>query len=150
MARYLGDITLSDEHGVIAAVAVKSVIDLDMPLAQAFVEDRGFAGRAGDPDFVMVVSQDRGFLWHLHGAERLADARVWDLDMAGLLAPYTRHIRRRVRLQHPELKLLVTAWVGDLADPGFELDPTLAAPLIESGFLDAVREPGVTSVAVVA
>jgi hypothetical protein len=139
MVTYAGDITVAGPSGIVAEVEVKNTTGLDLVLARTLMEGRrALLGRAR-PQYLMLASQDRAFLWRLVGSRTLADAPVWELPMAEYLRPYTTWLEEGARLFHDDLKLLVFNWLSELAGNDADrqrLPPT--SPLVQSGLLDAL------------
>lgn len=150
MVHSSGDISIANDAGIIATVEVKNITGLDLPLALDLLDERIAPLAAGGPRYVMLISQDRGFLWKQSAGGGLRNAEVWELRMNELLAPYLRRIPPNVRLQHPELKLLISHWIGELTRGAVESAAESVRPLLDSGFLDAIRRVGVTAATLVA
>jgi hypothetical protein len=150
MAHSFGDITIANESGVFAIVEVKNASALNFDVAAQLVDEiPSFVFKTGQ-GYAMVVSQDRGFLWRLEDGKPPSQCEAWELNTSELLARYMDRVAAGTRLQYPELWMIVNQWISDLSDHQVDVPQPWAAPLIDSGFLDAIRSPGVTSAAVVA
>lgn len=108
------DIAISTASGrQLAIVEVKNLPQLS--LAQAVdVRDSLLEDLVRRINYVLVVSQTKGFIWQRQGDERLY-GEAEELDMRPVLREYLSEGELSQHIRGAELELVLSHWLGDLA-----------------------------------
>ncbi|MGH2487609.1 MAG: hypothetical protein ACRDHE_16530 [Ktedonobacterales bacterium] len=139
MLSYRYDLVVRNDHGnLVALVQIKNAksfpIEFATLLAGQMLED----GALAEIPYLMVLSQEVGYLWHNATTGTITPASAVQIDMTAVLDRYLQDDRDR-RLIEAELVLRVQQWLIELSlgriMPTSEPDRTLAT----LGFLDAIR-----------
>jgi hypothetical protein len=108
----------------------------------AFVIDEGYSAQAS---FVLVLSQDRGYLWRGASAQQPDAPPDVAFDMRPIVARYLPDLEPQDRLRHSELSLIAQGWLGALAigERGPDDEPERA--LADTGLIATLRRGRVTA-----
>lgn len=131
------DFLIRDRDGhFVAAVEVKNPDVLTLPAA-AVVRDRLVPpGTASDLHYVLVVSQNRAYLYDV--TAQTYDP-VAEIPMFSVVERYFPPAIEEQRFRGRELQVLVLQWLRDLAAGSNPPDAEAERLLADHGFLDAVR-----------
>jgi hypothetical protein len=146
-SRINADFVVEAADGAIAAlVEVKNLADLTADEAAVIRWNLVMYGRVNwSPAFIMVVSQDRGFLWD----QRLQPPSFTrpptaEFPMTQVVEFYLPSFAGR-RLMGSQLELGVRQWLWDLANDMEQRPMGPEEALANSGFLDVIRGGRVSS-----
>jgi hypothetical protein len=101
----------------------------------AYMESAGGLAR-----YFMVVSQDDAFLWRNDDRNH-----VWRIPMHGVIARFLPDLKPGERLYHFQLEMIVSAWLSQLTWGARGAADEPENQLVDSGFLDSVRNAQVLS-----
>ncbi|HKW21494.1 MAG TPA: hypothetical protein VJO13_08980 [Ktedonobacterales bacterium] len=139
MLSYRYDLVVRNDHGnLVALVEIKNAKSFPIEFAASLAEQMLEDGALAEIPYLLVVSQDIGFLWRDARAEAVTAADAIQFDMVHVLDRYLHGDNSR-RLVEDELVLRVQQWLIELSlgrvSVTSEPDRTLAA----LGFLNAIR-----------
>jgi hypothetical protein len=137
------DLALYDRDGRLAAVVeVKNKVGTSREWAAKLRRNIVAHGRFGAVDFFLLVTPDRLYLWKDTGGEPTPVDPTCEIDARPLLQPYFgKSEMKRADVSGSAFELIVAAWLADLVrSTGSRESVAGQQPwLVESGFLDAVR-----------
>lgn len=146
MAPIGADILITNDSRRIAAVEIKNLADLSRDRAIWVRHSLLAHGLLPHTPYLLVVSQDRGFLWHDAPASNPDAPPDYEFSMRDVLSRRFPAALITERLRESELATLVYAWLSELTwDGNGELDESIAG-LRREGFLDAIHH-GILSMA---
>lgn len=137
------DLTLYDRDGRLTAVVeVKNKVGTSRAWAAKLRRNIVAHGRLGAVDFFLLVTPDRLYLWKGISGQPTAVEPSYEIDAQPLLEPYFRAAEvDPADVSGSAFELVVAAWLGDLVRLAGSRENLAeqAKWLVESGFLDAVR-----------
>jgi hypothetical protein len=139
------DILISGPHGVIAAVEVRNPERFDRAAAIEHRKHLLGSGALRHVDYLLLVSQDHGYLWNAQPAEAEPIAE-FPMDVA--LSRYFSSGELSGRLRPSELELLVHDWLARIMWHDVDEQDPSVRELRRVGFLDAIKR-GTTSMVLV-
>ncbi len=144
MLRYHFDLLVRNQAGnLIAIVEIKNPKNLSLETARAFLHQVVEAGERLEPRYVLLVSQDTGYVWKHNSPAALDQAALLQFPMSGVLARYT-DVQAGRRLTEAELGLRIRLWLTDLSLGLVSPDEEPERALASIGFLEAMRDATVT------
>jgi hypothetical protein len=139
MAVLAADILISRPQGqLIAAVEVKNREDLSPRVANELRRNLIARGTIPDTPYFLLVSQDKGYLWHEGPSGSPAGSPI-EFPMDQVVDRYLGQQHFQGRLRHSELEFLVQSWLWDIREGQYSTTQEPETLLAESGFLDALR-----------
>jgi len=137
------DVALYDHDGRLTAVAEikntrKTSREWAVKLRRNLLAHAGY----GRVEFFLLATPDRLYLWKGAGVEPAPVQPRYDIDAAPIFRPYFEQAGvDPAAISAPAFELVVGAWLADLVRSGAPSEQLVAEQrwLIESGFLDAVR-----------
>lgn len=98
----------------------------------------GYGTRSQAP-YLLLLSQDSGFLWKNPDAEGTNNFPSYGFPMTNVVARYLPHLNSGERLRESELELLVLQWLNSLTDGLQYASDEPEKSLATSGFLEAIQ-----------
>jgi hypothetical protein len=143
--RTLGaDILVVSDRGFAALVEIKNVPELTAETAASYLRDVRSHGWAPEAEFLLVLSQDKAFLWRRNGHNGEIGSPTLEVSVKAVFDRYMEEAHVTGRLHGSELRILALNWLASL--PG--LDPKqygeLERELDQVGFISAIRNATIT------
>jgi hypothetical protein len=135
------DIVVSNLQEIVALVEVKNVRDLTRTYAIKFVSalPRSVAAK-----YLLVISQEKGFLWTPAPQVGTLQEPQLELDMRGVFATYQQDTGLRGWLRGGELEPLAFDWLARLTRLPEDQYAATERALEHTGFMSAIRGAFVT------
>ena len=139
MLRYHYDLLARNQAGnLVAVIEIKNPKALPMDTARAFLDEVLETGEPLQATYVLVVSQDVGYIWKQQSATPL-DRTAWlQFPLRNVLARYT-DVESGRRLTETELSLRLRLWLTDMSLGLVPTDEEPERTLAMIGFVAAMR-----------
>lgn len=141
------DFSIYDQDGNLAAVAeAKKKPGITRTWATNWARNFLAHGRLASPAYLLLVTPEHVYLWKRPAESGLMDP-TYILDSKVLLRSYlAKPEADPERISAQAFELLVESWLYDLIRPvGSSPTDDEAEPLVESGFLEAVKQGRIES-----
>jgi len=131
----------SADGNIVALIEIKNMSGLSAETASSIRRNLLMHGRTDwSPPFVMIVSQDRGYLWDQRSTTHPPiQSPTSEFSMKPVVERYLPSFAGGERLRGSQLALAVEQWLFDLASnvEGRPREP--ASALAKTGFLESIR-----------
>ena len=143
--QYQPSIMVSDRSGVpTGMIEVKTLGDTRVQTATRYMRNLLSHGVVPHARYVLLITPDTGYLWPSPEAVLRGSAPSLTFPTAPIVRHYLPSDGGPQSARDFVLESIVEQWLIDLAD-GVLMDDQVTSPLLESGFLDAVRDGNVTA-----
>lgn len=138
--QYWPDILISDRFGApVAIIEVKALNGAGVQTATRYLRNLLAHGVVPPARYVLLITQDMGYLWSTPGAviDEAAPSLAFPMDR--IVQHYLRADGSSTPVRDLVLESIVQQWLADLAD-GIVVDDRVTSSLREAGFLQALRD----------
>ncbi len=142
---YRADIVIRSSDGSpICVVEIKNLENLSRKDALVLRRNMIAHGMLANATYLMIISQDRGFLWKESRRKSPNASPKLEFPMPDVVARYLPQITSQNRLRGSELELIVLGWLNELAThPIVDTEPEKS--LDDIGFTKDIKYARVTA-----